>query len=75
VPQGPAGLALHLRLRAELRAVLAADPLLPAPLQPAGWPARDVRDAWADTGARLAAAAREHVADVLGVVSPRAAVA
>ena len=74
-PQGPAALALHLRLRAELRAVLAADPLLPAPLQPAGWPARDVRDAWADAGARLAAAARGHVADVLGVVVPRAAVA
>jgi phenylacetic acid degradation operon negative regulatory protein len=58
-----------------MRAVLAGDPLLPAALQPASWPARDVRDAWADTGARLAAAARTHVADVLGVAVPRAAVA
>jgi phenylacetic acid degradation operon negative regulatory protein len=51
--------------------------VLPAALQPPGWPARDVRDAWADAGARLAAAARAHVADVLGVVpvAPRAAVA
>jgi phenylacetic acid degradation operon negative regulatory protein len=74
---GPAALGLHLRLRAETRAVLAGDPLLPAALQPAGWPARDVRDAWAGAGARLAAAARAHVADVLGVVGTpaRAAVA
>ncbi|WP_369257491.1 PaaX family transcriptional regulator C-terminal domain-containing protein [Geodermatophilus amargosae] len=75
VPQGPAALALHLRLRADLRAVLAADPLLPAALQPPGWPARDVRDAWADTGARLAAAARAHVADVLRSPVVRTAVA
>ncbi|MBM7806538.1 phenylacetic acid degradation operon negative regulatory protein [Geodermatophilus bullaregiensis] len=76
-PDGPAALGLHLRLRAETRAVLAGDPLLPPVLQPPGWPARDVRDAWADAGARLAAAARAHVADVLGVVAtpPRAAVA
>ncbi|WP_448641660.1 PaaX family transcriptional regulator C-terminal domain-containing protein [Geodermatophilus sp. URMC 63] len=77
-PDGPAALGLHLRLRAEIRAVLAGDPLLPAALQPPGWPARDVRDAWAEIGARLAAAARAHVADVLGVVvpvAPRAAVA
>jgi phenylacetic acid degradation operon negative regulatory protein len=75
-PGGPAALGLHLRLRAETQAVLAGDPLLPAVLQPAGWPARDVREAWADAGARLAAAARAHVADVLGVVTPaRVAVA
>ena len=72
-PEGAAALGLHLRLRAEMRAVLAADPLLPASLQPDRWPARDVREAWADTGGRLAALARAHVADVLGV--PRAAVA
>ena len=75
LPEGTAALGLHLRLRAEMRAVLAGDPLLPAALQPEGWPARDVRDAWADTGAELAAAARAHVADVLGAVTPRAAVA
>jgi phenylacetic acid degradation operon negative regulatory protein len=78
LPEGPAALAVHLRLRAEMRAVLAGDPLLPAALQPVAWPARDVRDAWAGTGARLAAAARTHVAEVLGAVpSPaaRAAVA
>ena len=77
-PEGPAALAAHLRLRAEMRAVLAGDPLLPSALQPASWPARDVRDAWADTGARLAAAARAHVAEVLAAVTPplpRAAVA
>ncbi|SFP65853.1 transcriptional regulator, PaaX family [Geodermatophilus dictyosporus] len=71
-PEGPAALDQHLRLRAEVRAVLAGDPLLPAALQPAGWPARDVRAAWADAGARLAAAARAHVADVLGAVAPPA---
>jgi phenylacetic acid degradation operon negative regulatory protein len=75
VPEGPAALGLHLRLRAETRAVLAGDPLLPSALQPAAWPARDVRDAWAGAGARLAAAARAHVAGVLGVAVPRAAVA
>jgi phenylacetic acid degradation operon negative regulatory protein len=78
VPEGPAALGLHLRLRAEMHAVLAGDPLLPAALQPEGWPAREVRDAWADTGARLAAAARAHVVDALGVVAlpaARAAVA
>ncbi|SFO31819.1 transcriptional regulator, PaaX family [Geodermatophilus obscurus] len=78
VPEGPAALGLHLRLRAEMRAVLAGDPLLPTALQPAAWPARDVRDAWAGTGARLAAAARAHVAEVLAAVAPplpRAAVA
>ncbi|MGY1606112.1 MULTISPECIES: PaaX family transcriptional regulator C-terminal domain-containing protein [unclassified Geodermatophilus] len=74
LPEGRSALALHLRLRAELRAVLATDPLLPAALQPEGWPAREVREAWADTGARLAAAARAHVADVLGTVAARAAV-
>jgi phenylacetic acid degradation operon negative regulatory protein len=61
-----------------MHAVLAGDPLLPAALQPEGWPAREVRDAWADTGARLAAAARAHVVDALGVVAlpaARAAVA
>jgi phenylacetic acid degradation operon negative regulatory protein len=72
---GPAALALHLRVRAEMRAVLAGDPLLPAALQPEGWPAREVRDLWADSGARLAAAARAHVVDVLGVLAPRPAVA
>jgi phenylacetic acid degradation operon negative regulatory protein len=75
-PEGPAALGRHLRLRAETRAVLAGDPLLPVALQPAGWPAREVRDAWADAGARLAAAARAHVAAVLGAVPPpQAAVA
>jgi phenylacetic acid degradation operon negative regulatory protein len=74
-PEGPAALAVHLRLRAEMQAVLAGDPLLPRPLQPDAWPARDVRLAWADTGARLAAAARAHVVDVLGSLprpAPRA---
>ncbi|SNS80530.1 transcriptional regulator, PaaX family [Geodermatophilus saharensis] len=75
VPEGPAALALHLRLHAELRAVVTGDPLLPPALQPEAWPAREVRAAWADTGARLAAAARAHVADVLGTVGIRPAVA
>jgi phenylacetic acid degradation operon negative regulatory protein len=70
VPEGSAALAAHLRLRAEMRAVLAGDPLLPPALQPASWPARDVREAWADTGTRLAAAARAHVAEVLAAVTP-----
>ncbi|MGY1736926.1 PaaX family transcriptional regulator C-terminal domain-containing protein [Geodermatophilus sp. SYSU D00684] len=71
-PEGPAALGCHLQLRAEMRAVLTGDPLLPPALQPEAWPAREVRDAWADVGARLAAAARAHVADVLGTVIPRA---
>jgi phenylacetic acid degradation operon negative regulatory protein len=69
VPEGPAALGAHLRLRAETRAVLAGDPLLPPALQPEGWPAREVREAWADAGARLAAAARAHVAEALGAVT------
>ncbi|MGY1685101.1 PaaX family transcriptional regulator C-terminal domain-containing protein [Geodermatophilus sp. SYSU D00867] len=73
VPQGPAALGRHLRLRADVRALLTGDPLLPPALQPEAWPAREVRDAWADAGARLAAAARAHVAEVLGAVTPRTA--
>ncbi|MGY1731413.1 PaaX family transcriptional regulator C-terminal domain-containing protein [Geodermatophilus sp. SYSU D01045] len=73
VPQGAAALGRHLRLRADMRAVLTGDPLLPPALQPEAWPAREVRDTWTDVGARLAAAARAHVAEVLGAVAPRAA--
>jgi phenylacetic acid degradation operon negative regulatory protein len=77
-PEGPDALGRHLELRSDMRAVLDGDPLLPPALQPAGWPAREVRDTWAETGSRLAAAARAHVADGLGLVVPpssRAAVA
>jgi phenylacetic acid degradation operon negative regulatory protein len=72
LPEGPDALGRHLSLRADVRAVLAGDPLLPPVLQPAGWPAGEVRETWADTGARLAAAARAYVAEVLDAVTPPA---
>ncbi|MGY1811304.1 PaaX family transcriptional regulator C-terminal domain-containing protein [Blastococcus sp. SYSU D00820] len=64
-PDGPTALALHLGLLAELRRLLAADPVLPEALRPAGWPGQDVADAWTAVTDRLVGPARTHVAAVL----------
>jgi phenylacetic acid degradation operon negative regulatory protein len=51
-PDGPEALAPGFELSAAVLRHLQADPLLPAPLQPAGWPGARLRENYDDWDAR-----------------------